>query len=1564
MMNLYNLSRFSLTVANGGTGMADEVNQQRIITALKEASQRLKTYEQREREPVAIIALSCRLPARISSPEDLWRALAEGREGAGLIPSSRFSTDALYSEERDTPGTIYTKSASLIDDVAGFDAQFFGISPREALMMDPQQRLLLELSWEALERAGISPEVLQRSKTGVFIGAMTDDYVHRLQNIEQFDAHTASGNIASSLAGRISFFYGTTGPSVVINTACSSSLVAVHQAAFSLRSRESDLAIVGGVNVISSATYFLAECRAQMLSVDGRCKSFDASADGYGRGEGAVILLLKRLSDAERDRDPILTLITGTAVNHDGRTSGMTVPSGEAQSAVIRAALSQAQRQPHEIDYIEAHGTGTPLGDPIEVQALATVFGEERDGPLPIGTIKSTIGHLEGAAGTAGIAKIVVSMQQGTVPPHANLKTLTPRIPWDSLSIRVPTKREVWTRRSERRRAGVSSFGFSGTNAHVILEEYIPQQEVSSTLLVRPCEVLTISARSRSALKLLAQSYQVTLRSIVPEELSSFCYTANVTRKPFSHRLAVWGKSSHDLVVALEEIIKTDISNAGAIGEASTSNVASSVDFSYSEDPEDCCRAVAHSFVSGVHLDWKRWYQGVEVKRLVLPTYPFEHQQYWLSDTSPTVTQQAEQSSDQNVVDAYYSALSAADATLEYEAERDERFLTFGPLPERIEGFSFFLVQAYPDRYALFADRIVEAQREMRSLLFQQIDFSWVRRVFDIGCGYGSDLRQLASLYPHLSGAGYTIAAGQAAVAQQRIAEQGLQERLAVYHKDSSRDLFPGQFDLIIGFEVVHHVPDKERLFHQITQHLAPDGVVLLADFIARTSFSIDHSETSSFFNNVEEWVALLGQNNLILSQVIDISHEIANFLHDENFEEHIVLVRETNSNPHVENALRSYYQLGKLFARGLASYTLFSIKKNKELSASARDDHNYALMSEPATYRDVAPRQWLYQIRWKEEDDKKLHVTKAESFTSPTWLIIGDGTTCAQDVGQLLRQADMHVEEVLFASAAADCCSLIRSIHRWIEVNQQGNIVITLPIESVDSSPLDQIVTFTEALKVPLLNGWRGETIVLTEGAIALHPLEEMTRPLHTAACSLVRAVREEFPQQRLSLLDVSPDEPNKAESVVECLLSEVLPPETRLMGSTRLVPQLVRAEPPAIGDISLSRDKAYCITGGMGGVGVAFARWLIARGASHIILLSRREISTNHINEIFGDLKDRANVQALQGDVTEKSTLQRLIGTLNAKKLSLGGIIHCAGILDDAPLATVTGEQIRSVLAPKILGAQAIAEVCEQVALDFVLYTGSFTAFLGGAGQSAYAAANGYLEGLAMSQRRQGISASCIHYGPWSGVGMLQNDDSQRKRRFERRGITPITPSVLTSLTGSLTSQDGGPFGVVNVNWQTFLRSYHNVEHCLACTFAETNDERKQSKGIRTSDLLTQLEAVDSGMRVRLVQTLVRDEAARVLGLPAESLGLKQGFFDLGMDSLLSIELRNGIQQQIGITLPTTVTFTYPCVEDLAEFLVSELSNRTEAAVISQNEAGEHEATALWRELAQVVSELRRSF
>ena len=585
------------------------------------------------REPIAIIGLACRFPGSTGDAAAYWQLLTRGATAIGGIPPDRWDQAAYFDSDPNAAGKMYNCQGAFVDEAFRFDAELFGISPREAVRMDPQQRLVLEVAWAALENAGRLSSASTGEPAGVFLAASTDDYSAaflRTGNPETIDAQTVSGCAPSVLAGRVSYLLGLHGPSLVVDTACSSSLVALHLACQSLRLRECHLALAGGVNLILAPEMSISFCKSGALSLDGLSRPFAAGSTGYVRGEGCGIVVLKRLADAITDGDQVWAVVRGSAVNHGGRAASLTAPSAQAQSAVVRAALTSAGLVPNQIDYVETQAMGVPLADAAEVRALADVFGPNRaaGSSLAIGSVKANIGHLEAAAGVAGIIKVVLAISHQAIPHVPGVGELHPFLADVLGPLRIIGGSPLaWPRCNRPRVAGVSAFGFSGTNAHVVIEEGPELAQSLGSATGGAC-LLTLSAQTPTALRTLARRYAEHLAGRPSMSLPDLCYTTNVGRRHLRHRLAVVAECTDQTRNALEKLIAGEADDKLFVGDSVMATPATSVTDSSHLDTHATAREQAIRYCLGVDLDWTNWHRSKRFRRVALPTYPFEGERY------------------------------------------------------------------------------------------------------------------------------------------------------------------------------------------------------------------------------------------------------------------------------------------------------------------------------------------------------------------------------------------------------------------------------------------------------------------------------------------------------------------------------------------------------------------------------------------------------------------------------------------------------------------------------------------------------------------------------------------------------------------------------------------------------------------------------------------------------------------------------------------------------------------------------------------------------------------------
>ena len=639
----------------------------KALLALRQMQSKLDALEQAKREPIAIVGMGCRFPGA-NSPEEFWQLLQDGKDAVTSIPIDR--SDELNNQDGIVRG-------GFIPYLKEFDPSFFRIAPREAASIDPQQRLLLEVSWSALENAAIAADKVRGSKTGVFIGIAAVDYWHQLLSRKEteIDAYLTTGNTHSLASGRISHFFDFTGTSMSLDTACSSSLVAVHLAIKSLRDRECNMALAGGVNRLVSSKVSLNFLRAKMLSPDGRCKTFDESANGFVRSEGCGIVVLKRLSDAIAERDNIKAVLLGSATNQDGRTSSITTPSSLSQQVVIKEALANSKVRASQVSYLETHGTGTSLGDAIELEALSRVFKDNRE--LVLGAVKTNIGHLESAAGIASLIKTVLALEHRSIPGNLNLVEPNHQVEWQALPFKLPNRTLSWDTQQPRI-AGVSSFGFSGTNAHLIVREN--DLAIAEDKIERKAAYLfTVSAKGKKALDELVAKYIDYLDSHPNSKIEDVCFTANIGRSHLLHRLAASVSSITDLRTKLTQYISGKTPLKLWQGKANSQNnkpalviepanlelqrlIESLLDNSVAVDLADICWRIGNSspssfneqkvvyspakpeinnwqiaiaglaqlYTLGVEINWDVLGEKSGGQKISLPTYPWQRSVYWL----------------------------------------------------------------------------------------------------------------------------------------------------------------------------------------------------------------------------------------------------------------------------------------------------------------------------------------------------------------------------------------------------------------------------------------------------------------------------------------------------------------------------------------------------------------------------------------------------------------------------------------------------------------------------------------------------------------------------------------------------------------------------------------------------------------------------------------------------------------------------------------------------------------------------------------------------------------------
>ena len=898
-----------------------------------------------ENEEIAVIGMAGRYPEAVDL-EEFWDNLSTGNDSIDNIPSNRWDYLKYYDPDprKANEGKIYCKYGAFLKDVDKFDPLFFDITPLEAKMMCPEERLLLETSWTAVEDAGYLKKSLDRKKIGVFIGV--NSLTYPLLGMEQWQA---SENISLdtsyySIPNRISYFYNLTGPSIAIDTGCSSSLVALHMACDSIRNGESEAAMVGGVNLYFHPSKYWLLCRDRMLSTKNNCRFMEKDGDGFIPGEGVGVLIIKPLSKAIKDQDFIYGIIKASSVSHKGKSNGFLQPSPTAQAALINDTMKKAAISPKGIDYVEVQGLGSEISDSAEWSALMKVHGTESH--CAIGSLKPNIGHLEAASGIAQITKVLLQLKHRKLTPTLVADKIIDEVDTllDKSPFYIQKSLSDWENNKSGaipKRAGIYSTAAGGSASYFIIEEYLPFQKRDSLKSTPENELVILSAKTSAQLKLYTASLENFLikslkRTSAWENIANIAYTLQTSRKEFRVRVAFIVESKKALIEALNDYLadkterKRDIIFEGSVEKQLDINEL----HLKTNSKRELLEKAASLWTQGANIDWLQLKLSDGFK-IPLPTYPFEKRRCWLYDSLlPHMKKEKElektplSSEPGAVVADYYNKMTEALQKQTLQMHED-LYILFAPFPQRRPNFSWVLAFFEPKACKENFDYMVLKQKELKSALYRHVDFNRVNAVMDIGCGIATDLIDLAHKYPKLKGHGFTITPKQATLGIERIKKAQLDSRLKVFCKDSTKDEFLDLYDLIIGFEVVFHIQDKDSVFANISRHLKPDGFLILADGITTTVTEVNRPQLAQFTITAEQFSSVLAQNGLKVKDCIDVSNEISNFLYDPHFEENLEYINKKYPDLRtVENEHRCWLNFGKTLGIGILKYLLFTIIK------------------------------------------------------------------------------------------------------------------------------------------------------------------------------------------------------------------------------------------------------------------------------------------------------------------------------------------------------------------------------------------------------------------------------------------------------------------------------------------------------------------------------------------------------------------------------------------------------------------------------------------------------------
>jgi acyl transferase domain-containing protein/acyl carrier protein len=1419
--------------------------------------------------PIAIVGVACRFPGDVRSPGQLWDLLRQSRDAIVDLPPRDWPA-SLVDSDPDAPGKASTLAGGYLSDVRRFDPEFFGITPREARNMDPQQRLLLEVSWEAIECSGHAPQELRDTRTGVFVGVGQNDY--GLGGVGGFDpSYYASGNALSAVAGRLGYVLGLRGPCMAIDAACASSLVAVHAACQSLRQGESDVALAAGVNVILSPDGHVALTKAKMLSPNGRCMTFGAGANGYVRGEGCAVVVLKPLSRALADGDQVWAVIAGSSVNQNGTSSGFTVPSGAAQELVILDALQRAGVEACEVDYVEAHGTGTSLGDPIEVRALASAYGVGRafERALVVGSIKSNIGHLEAAAGIAGLLKAMLALQRGKIPASLHTATLNPAVDWAEVPVRVARELLDWPRVVERRLAGVSSFGFSGTNAHVVLASAPAVTRAGAP--TAPTYILKLSARTRVALWQLAARWAGWLASCTDADLPDLCATANAGRSDFEWRAAFVVTSLEQLRAELAVYSEYGLTDGERTFETAGTPGATLPESSF-EPSLGRARELAVAYVSGATIPWGQLYPTF--LRRELPTYPFQGAEHWLERAhavGPVTTHGAlGRRVDVAAADALYElSVSATEPAFMRHHRVFGRVVAPGTFHLALV-LSAVLRESGNRRATLSGvafDRPLELDAAPSTLQVALLSGHW--KTFS---------RQAESTWvTHASGKYESDARN---FPQIELPAAGASRGGAEFY----RVIGEGDLNLGQSFRWIQEIRSADR--------------AACATLVADPSLKEAELEAYAVFPGLLDscFQVLAGAAEVDDDSVaVPLSVERLSLfgrLPGRRFQVSARLTRAQNEMFVGDVTLSGDNGQVLLAAEGL------TVRRTSRESFQRSARHH---------------RRYLARVAWAEW-------RPSGTLVPLDCCVIVGADPLATPLEHALRGRGVQVERA--ASEGAVAAALGRALEARTSVN------LLLLAQDADNGGFDAVADSSEGLQA---------VVRTVQAAHALDPEQRVKvwfiasgvhatdsavpgGALAAALTGFARAYRREYPARAASTVLVDTADPSSAACAVVARLVDAADDlevafDTQGVG---LVACLERVE-PEIRPTTCRPDASYLITGGTGALGLQLARRLVENGARHLLLISRSAPGDAASARIETLRRLGAEVRHVRADVTSRDDVRAVIAS-HAAGPPLRGIFHAAGALSDARLESLSPHDIAQVFAPKVTGAWLLHEASLGLSLEwFVLYS-SLSALLGSVGQAHYAAANACLDALAQTRRRLGLPAVSLNFAPWAGEGMFGK--SAAAGRLAALDPEDALDSVEDSL-GMETSQLAilppallGKSGVAKRFWFTA--------------------REKQTRGTNRSSDSERFRELSEDARHEKLALWLRHTLGEISGIVEADL--HRSLIELGLDSLMAVDLRNRIAIELEVEVGVTDLLSGPSLTDLANLISRRLSSarylRTAAA------------------------------
>jgi acyl transferase domain-containing protein len=1464
------------------------------------------------------VGIGCRFPGGIVDVESFWRFLSEGRDAISEIPKDRIDIARYFDSRAATPGRMTTRWGGFLDHIDEFDADFFGISPREAERLDPQQRLLLETAWEALEDAGQDVSKLDGTRTGVFIGQWASDFEARLfADPEALDFYVTQGSGRYAASGRISYALGLRGPSLTLDTACSSSLVAVHLAVRSIRSGESRMALAGGANIILQPHITIAYSQVRMMAESGRCRFGDASGDGYVRSEGVGLVVLKALDQALADGDRIYAVVRGSATNNDGRSSGsMGRPSQIGHAELLRSAYRDASVPPALVGYVEAHGTGTRAGDPVELGALAAVLGEGRENgnPVLVGSVKTNFGHTEAAAGVAGLIKAALVLHHGTIPPSLHFASPNPAIPWADLPLAIAGTPTSWPAAKGPRLAGVNGFGISGTNAHVVLEEAPRRVAARPRIPGRAGGLLPLSARSLAALRGLAIRVADLLEGEQAPCLHDLCWSAATRRTPLDCRAAFVARDAEAMREALRSFAEGGNAAAQGIGSDSKPKIAficpgqgaqwdGMARQLLAEEPAfraalELCDEAARSFV-----DWSIIEQ--------------------LSAEPGSPSYRMDQI---DVIQPVMVALAIAYAAL---------WRSLGIEPDAVVGHSMGEVAA-----ACIAGTL-ELKDAMRIICRRS---ALMRRTSGAGAMALVDL-SIEEAKAYLSGRDDRLSVAVSNSPRSSVIS-GDPEALAQVMAQLTQE---NVFCRLVKVDVASHSPQMEPLAAELSSDLtglAPgDARIPIWSTVFGRRADGREFDAAYWGRNLRQTVRFKDAMSRLLEDGVSIFVELGPHpillpsvqQTAQSLDREMTTIACGRRDEADQTALLAAF--GQLWAAG---YSVEWERVMPERGDAVRLPH-YPWQRERywAEWAEFAPegareriagfrpddqsRGWLYQFRWEQADLAGALLPPVRS----RWLVV----SADPDAASAFR--------AVFEPAGATCtvASLDGLETAVVEFARKPGVlggIILLAADDSDAPYLPirvlQAVLAAEWTANPRL--WavtRGAQSIAGEG-------KERVSVDGAALWGTGRVIAEEHPELWGGLVDLDPADTlaTQARALILHLLAADGEDQAAFRSGVRYVLRLAVDEerdsrPPAF---VWRTDAAYLITGGLGGVGLHVARALAAQGVRRLILLGRTTLPPREewskvelespigrrISAIRALESDGVAVHADAVDVADETQLRVFLDRYAAEAWPpIRGVIHAAGSLENHLTGTLKRSDFEAVLGPKLRGAQLLDRLLPDLDL-FVLFS-STGAFLAQPGQANYAAANAGLDALAADRRARGLPALSIGWGVWDETGLVRSAaGASNVKEMARQGIMAFSPERGTRLFTWLCGRGEYSIAVLPIDWAAFQRARGGRDFALFRGMLA----RSPGAAVQDSSLGQRLAATAApGERRQLFDGVVREAVCAVLKIVPARLDPRKALGNMGLTSLMAMELRNRLEAAIGRPISATLAWNYPTVDAIVNHL-----------------------------------------